>query len=314
MIFSLAVIIIGVTALVIGELKITPKRKITSTVVRTLAAVLIIGSIIGVFTSVTVTLITVFLVLIIALLLMEETTDIKPVQIKKEAGDITPDSLNISSPTTPVQQNHSLDPTIDHWFSPQENTNSFMPPPAAQQETYEPIQKYYPYMDFADTINAPITGTTFISAATRVDTYPVHSDFLVYDIKAAYARKPGQPILCPKCGGLLKASPIQPSLGVRKDLHKIDLAENHRFSYLFNCGNCKWWCIRENWKSLEKPNTIFDFLVAGGIPANRTMSIKYNEVAYSQNPEPWAKALIFRDIYEYSERLPENLKLIFPRT
>lgn len=310
MICSAALVILGVVALIKGELKITSNWIISSTSVRALALILIVGSIIGGLTWDCITLVTFALVIVSGLLLMErphERVDNIPM------GD---DFYQSNSPSTPEthQRYTPPGPAINSWNSDPVDISSLQPNKQTVQEIYEPVQQYYPYMDFSDTIDLPITGTTLISAATQVDTYPVHSDFLVYDIKAAYSRRPGQPILCPKCGGLLKGSSIQPSLGVRKDLHKIELAEYHRFSYLFTCENCKWWCIRENWKSVEKQNTICDYLVAGGIPANKTMSIKYNEVANSQNPEPWAKALIFRDIYEYSERLPENLKIIFPRT
>ncbi len=310
MIWSAALVILGIAALVKGELKITSNRSVSSTTVRALAMILMVGAIIGGFTWNGITLVTFVLVLIAGLLLMEES----PGPVDQHLKDVEmPINGTVSTPAPP-QRYTSPPPAINSWNSDPVEISSLLPNKQTVQEVYEPAQKYYPYMDFSDTIDLPITGTTLISAATQVDTYPVHSDFLVYDIKAAYTRKPGQPILCPKCGGLLKGSSIQPSLGVRKDLHKIELAENHRFSYLFTCDNCKWWCIRENWKSVEKQNTIYDFLVAGGIPANKTMSIKYNEVANNQNPEPWAKALIFRDIYEYSERLPENLKIIFPRT
>ena len=158
---------------------------------------------------------------------------------------------------------------------------------------------------------AAITGT-LLSASTRVDTYPKHSDFNVYNIRSAFSRKPGQPAVCPHCAGSLKCESIKPSKGVRMDLNTTDLLANHRYSSLFTCAKCKWWCIRENWLSNQKSNYVCDFLIQGGIPINTSTSIIYNEVSYDRNPEPWNKALIFPDLYDEYTELPKYLVKIFP--
>jgi uncharacterized membrane protein len=138
----------------------------------------------------------------------------------------------------------------------------------------------------------------------------VYSEYIVYNMRSSFKKKPGQPRQCTKCGELLKATPLPPSLSVRSDLSSRELKTNHRYTYLFTCEKCHWWCFRENWKSGSINNYIFDYLVVGAIHGSAMSSNLYSSPIPSD--QPWMAALQEPNLYGESENLPADLKRIFP--
>jgi hypothetical protein len=263
MVHSIIPVILGMFALIKGELKFSSHKRITATPARVLGLTLVIGSILGGTVSPIITYAVFLLVVIIGLALMED--------IPENSED------NQSSES----RNNSLYP----------------------QE-----------MAFASA--GPAFLTTGMPSLKNVDTpntlpLPhVYSEYIVYNIRSSFAKKPGQPTRCPKCGAPLNGSVLKPSQSVRFDLHSRDLLSNHRYTYLFTCDNCKWWCFRENWKSNRLKNYVCDFLVAGAIHGSALSSNLYSSTIPSD--QPWFAALDEQDIYRQSENLPAEIARIFP--
>jgi len=138
----------------------------------------------------------------------------------------------------------------------------------------------------------------------------VYSEYIVYNMRSSFKKKPGQPRQCTKCGELLKTTPLPPSLSVRADLNPKELKTNHRYTFLFTCEKCHWWCLRENWKSGSIANYIFDYLVVGAIHGSAMSSNLYSSPIPSD--QPWMAALQEPNLYGESENLPADLKRIFP--
>jgi uncharacterized membrane protein len=138
----------------------------------------------------------------------------------------------------------------------------------------------------------------------------VYSEYIVYNMRSSFKKKPGQPRQCTKCGELLKATPMPPSLAVRSDLSPKELKTNHRYTYLFTCEKCHWWCLRENWKSGSVNNYIFDYLVVGAIHGSAMSSNLYSSPIATD--QPWQAALQEPNLYGESQNLPADLKRIFP--
>ncbi|NLF50213.1 MAG: hypothetical protein GX577_03680 [Leptolinea sp.] len=285
-------------------MKFSKTRVISGFVARILGGILILGTLVGIFVEVIADLGTIVygitLVIVIgigsfALIFYEDTSN-----IRQKIEDVYGSSNPYSSKLTSASQQSitpSFAPTIPAY---QPDISSTL-----AQSAYHSIPEVNPY----EPVYIP---GTLLDAATPVDTYPSHSDFVVYDIRSSFKRKPGQPAVCPKCGGNLKCITIKPSRGVRVDLNTNDLLAQHRFSFLFTCGKCKWWAIRESWLSPKMSNRICDYFVIGGIPINNSSAIIYNEFSNDRNPEPWNKALIFPDLYDEFRQLPGYLAKIFP--
>ncbi len=286
MLFSAFLIIIGILALIKGEINLTSRYKITDVMSRIMGGVLILGSIIGVFLGSSITFITLVLVILTGLI----------------AVFFSPARTGISGLPDSPQPNRD-----NHGFVPSGSSPSYQQDISSTlaQSAYHNIPEINPY----EPVYIP---GTLLDAATPVDTYPSLSDFVVYDIRSSFKRKPGQPAVCPKCAATLKCMTIKPSRGVRVDLNTNDLLSQHRFSFLFTCGKCKWWAVRESWMSPKLNNRVCDYLVIGGIPINSSSSIIFNEFSNDRNPEPWNKALIFPDLYDETRQLPSYLAKVFP--
>ncbi len=288
MLFSFFFALIGILALIKGEIKLTAKRKISDLMARIMGGVLILGSLLGAFLGIHVTLITLIITILIgvmAVFFIKNPLETRELAAQTGSASYQSGSSYIYAPSTPAYS-QDISSTL-------------------AQSAYHNIPEVNPY----EPVYIP---GTLLDAATPVDTYPSHSDFVVYDIRSSFKRKPGQPAVCPKCGGSLKCITIKPSRGIRVDLNTNDLLAQHRFSYLFTCAKCKWWALRESWMSPKMGNRICDYLVIGGIPINNSTSIIYNEFSNDRNPEPWNKALIFPDLYDEFRQLPGYLAKIFP--
>lgn len=171
-------------------------------------------------------------------------------------------------------------------------------------------------MAYASTESSfPGGGMPSLRNVNQSDPLPVphvYSEYIVYNMRSSFKKKPGQPRQCTKCGELLIATPIQPSQSVRSDLSPKEMKTNHRYTYLFTCEKCNWWCFRENWKSGSVNNYIFDYLVVGAIHGSAMSSNLYSSPTPSD--QPWMAALQEPNLYGESENLPADLKRIFPST
>ncbi len=263
MFFSIAIVILGLFALIKGELKISASRRIAATLSRVLGITLIAGGVIGIVVNPFISLSVLALALIGGLLFTQQI----------------PDGENSSTANF--------------------NTNN------------APLQ---PELAFASAGSSYFSGNMpSLKNVDSSDTLPlphVYSEYIVYNMRSSYKKKPGQPRQCIKCGELLKATPLQPSMSVRSDLSPKDLKANHRFTYLFTCEKCHWWCFRENWKSGSINNYIFDYLVVGAIHGSAMSSNLYSSPTFSD--QPWLAALQEPNLYNESESLPADLKRIFP--
>jgi len=182
-------------------------------------------------------------------------------------------------------------------------------------ENHNPgIAPLYPEMAFASARASYFAGNMpslkNIDSSNTLPLPHVYSEYIVYNMRSSFKKKPGQPRQCIKCGELLKATPLKPSISVRSDLGPRELKSNHRFSYLFTCEKCHWWCFRENWKSGNVNNYIFDYLVVGAIHGSAMSSNLYSSPTFSD--QPWLAALQEPNLYSESEPLPADLKRIFP--
>jgi hypothetical protein len=263
MVYSIIPVLLGIFALIKGELKITSHKRVADAPARVLGLTLIIGSILGGIVNPIITLVVIILVVIIGLALLEDIPD--------KNGD------------NQVGESRS---------------NS----------------RYPQEMAFASAGSALYTNNMpslkNIDADNTLPLPHVYSEYIVYNMRSSFTKKPGQPTRCPKCGAPLNGSVIKPSQSVRFDLHSRDLLANHRYTYLFTCDNCKWWCFRENWKSNRIKNYICDFLVAGAIHGSALSSNLYSSTIPSD--QPWFTALDEQDIYRQSEKLPAEIARIFP--
>jgi len=263
MVFHIILVILGIFALIKGELKITSHKRVADTPARVLGFTLIVGSILGGIVNLIITFVVLILVVIIGLSLLEDI----PAKTANDADEMY-------------------------------RSNSPFP------------------QELAFASSGPAFSTNGMPSLKNVETSNtlplphVYSEYIVYNMRSSFSKKPGQPKRCPKCNAPLNGSVLKPSQSVRFDLHSKDLLTNHRYTYLFTCDNCKWWCFRENWKSNRIKNYIYDFLVAGAIHGSALSSNLYSSTIPSD--QPWYAALDEQDIYRQSENLPAEIARIFP--
>jgi hypothetical protein len=263
MVCSAMQVLLGIFALIKGELKLTAQRKITNTTSRVLGLTLVAGSIMGGLINPIITFVTFALVVIVGLVRMEDT----PVVAGSPAQGLFSSRL-------------SSHPGVAF---------------AAAGTAYSG-DEIMPSLRHVEPVTVPVP--------------PLYSDYIVYNMRSSFKKKPGQPRQCTKCGELLKGTPIQPSICVRTDLRSRELKTNHRYTYLFTCEKCHWWCFRENWKSARMNNYIFDYLVVGAIHGSAMSSNLYS--SSTDSDQPWLAALQEPNLYSQSENLPVDLTRIFP--
>ena len=263
MVFSIVLVILGLFALIKGEIKVSASKRIAAALSRVLGLALIAGGVLGIVLNPFIGLSVLALAVIIGLVFTQEIPD--------------------------------RDNTVA------ENPNT----------TIGPLQ---PEMAFASAGASYFAGNMpSLKNVDSSDTLPlphVYSEYIVYNMPSSYKKKPGQPRQCIKCGELLKAASLQPSMSVRSDLSPKELKANHRFSYLFTCEKCHWWCFRENWKSGSINNYVFDYLVVGAIHGSAMSSNLYSSPTF--NGQPWLAAMQETNLYSEAEPLPADLKRIFP--
>ncbi len=263
MVFSIIMIILGLFALIKGEIKITASKRIAAILSRVLGLALIAGGVVGIAVNPFISISVLALAIIFGLLFAQQI----------------PDEENLAT----------------------ENRNTNL----------TPLQ---PEMAFAAAGSSYFAGKMpSLKNVDSSDTLPlphVYSEYIVYNMRSSFKKKPGQPRQCIKCGELLVSTPIQASLSVRSDLSPKELKTNHRFSYLFTCEKCHWWCLRENWKSGSIANYVFDYLVVGAIHGSAMSSNLYSSPTF--NGQPWLAAMQEPNLYGEAEPLPADLKRIFP--
>ncbi|GAP21452.1 hypothetical protein ADM99_03635 [Leptolinea tardivitalis] len=295
MVFSMILVIIGVAALIKGEFRISKKQGFSNSTVRVLSIVLITGSLLGGFATAWITWITLIMVIAAGVFFLETMPEeSQSVQDKTTVKVNSPSNGSTFLPTAPSFQKKS-------------NTSSSSIPLFTGNLNFDNFRSG---VDNSDTRLLDDDKTVNNRGGSIRPTIPVYSEFTVYNIRTSFSKKPGQPSRCPKCGGNLKVSVLQPSQSVRMDLHTRKLMENHRYSYLFNCEKCQWWCFRENWKSSKRHNYIFDFLVAGAITGSALSTNLFTTPR--ENPQPWMEALMYPDLYSQAENLPRDLARMFP--
>lgn len=263
MVFSILLIILGLFALIKGEIKVTASKRIVAILSRILGLALIAGGVVGIVVNPFISISVLAVVIIIGLLFAQQFPD------GEESRAEIP-KANMS----PLQPEMAFASAGASFFS----------------EKMPSLKN----VDSSDTLPLP----------------HVYSEYIVYNMRSSYKKKPGQPRQCIKCGELLKATPLQPSVSVRSDLSPKELKANHRFSYLFTCEKCHWWCFRENWKSGSINNYVFDYLVVGAIHGSAMSSNLYSSPTF--NGQPWLAAMQEPNLYSEAEPLPADLKRIFP--
>lgn len=265
MVCSAILVLLGIFALIKGELKITAQKRVTNTTARVLGLALVTGSILGSLISPIITIVNFALVVITGLVRMQDTSE--------KAG---------SQATGSLPGNLSRHPGVAF----------------ASAGTSYSSDEIMPSLRNVEPVTLPLP--------------PLYSEYIVYNMRSSFKKKPGQPRQCTKCGELLKGTAIQPSQSVRSDLSAKELKTNHRYTYLFTCEKCHWWCFRENWKSGKLNNYIFDYLVVGAIHGSALSSNLYSSPIPSD--QPWLAALQEPNLYSQSENLPTDLTRIFPST
>lgn len=263
MVFSIVLIILGLFALIKGELKITASRRIAAVLSRVLGLMLFGGGVVGIVVNPFISISVLALAIILGLFFVQQIPD----------GE-EPATVNQNTNLTPLQPEMAF---------------------AAAGSSY-----------FA----GKMPSLKNVDSSNPLPLPHVYSEYIVYNMRSSFKKKPGQPRQCTKCGELLVSTPIQPSLSVRSDLNPKELKTNHRFSYLFTCEKCHWWCMRENWKSGSINNYIFDYLVVGAIHGSAMSSNLYSSPTFSD--QPWLAALQEPNLYGESQNLPAELKRIFP--
>ena len=263
MVFSIVLVILGLFALIKGEIKVTASKRIAAILSRVLGITLLAGGVIGIVVNPFISISVLAVVIIIGLLFAQQIPD-------GENSGVEIPKANMS----PLQPEMAFASAGALFFS--ENMPSLK------------------NVDSSDTLPLP----------------HVYSEYIVYNMRSSYKKKPGQPRQCIKCGELLKAASLQPSVSVRSDLSPRELKANHRFSYLFTCEKCHWWCFRENWKSGSINNYVFDYLVVGAIHGSAMSSNLYSSPTF--NGQPWLAAMQEPNLYSEAEPLPADLKRIFP--
>lgn len=263
MVFSIIMIILGLFAVIKGEIKVTANKRIATILSRVLGIALFAGGVVGIVVNPFISISVLAVVIIIGLLFAQQFPD------GEKSGAEIP-KANMS----PLQPEMAFASVGASYFT--ENMPSLK------------------NVDSSDTLPLP----------------HVYSEYIVYNMRSSYKKKPGQPRQCIKCGELLKAASLQPSMSVRSDLSPRELKANHRFSYLFTCEKCHWWCFRENWKSGSINNYVFDYLVVGAIHGSAMSSNLYSSPTF--NGQPWLAAMQEPNLYSEAEPLPADLKRIFP--
>lgn len=258
MIYSAISALLGIFALIKGEMKVTAQKRVTKTTARALGLALVIGSIVGSLISPIITVVNFALVVITGLVRMEDS----------------------SGKAVSQANNQPLRPGV-----------AFAPAGTAYSG-----DEIMPSLRHVEPVTLPLP--------------PLYSEYIVYNMRSSFKKKPGQPRQCTKCGELLKGTAIPPSQSVRADLTPKELKSNHRYTYLFTCEKCHWWCFRENWKSVKLNNYIFDYLVVGAIHGSAMSSNLFSSSIPSD--QPWLAALQEPNLYSQPENLPADLKRIFP--
>lgn len=125
--------------------------------------------------------------------------------------------------------------------------------------------------------------------------------YVAYNLRTYFSRQPEDIKHCPSCGELPSVQSIQPSKVVFNYLASASMPW-HNFSYLYQCGTCQWWAIREGWGDHECCSHEFDYLIVC-----ETEGI---EGANKQVPS-WRRALKHKNIYNNEMPLPNTLGLLF---
>lgn len=129
-----------------------------------------------------------------------------------------------------------------------------------------------------------------------------HPEYTAYNLRPYFSRAPGHPTHCLYCSNHLSRRPIKPSKSVQEDLECDSLIPVHNYSYLFVCGACGWWLVRESWDYCEIQSEL-DYIIVGPAPAK------------NESLEPWRKALADPNVYHNAEKIPPELAALFlPRS